>query len=403
MKNIFYVSNTCSPDKFEALFNESKIKPQQQAQKFHSLFIKGLGELNNNIFVMSALPINSLSMDKFWIKKGKEKEDSVEYCYLPFINLPVLRHIFVFISGFIICFLWSFKKQNKLLVGDPLNLTSSASALLVSKLFRYKSVAIVTDLPDFMIRYSAKKSGIKHSLLSVYASICNFLIRKYDAYMILTEQMNEKINPRKKPYIVIEGMVDSSMKDRVNSLNKKYDEKIIIYAGALYEKYGVKKLIEAFMKVRFQDARLWLFGSGEMSNEIKEFEKVDKRIKYFGVVPNSTVVAEEIKATLLVNPRPSDESFTKFSFPSKNMEYMVSGTPLLTTKLPGMPQEYCKYVYLFENESEMGMTETIEAILSNDKEELFTMGAEAKSYVINEKNNIIQARRLLDQLSQFFI
>ena len=29
---------------------------------------------------------------------------------------------------------------------------------------------------------------------------------------------------------------------------------------------------------------------------------------------------------------------------------MVSGTPLLTTKLPGMPMEYWEYVYLFDNE-----------------------------------------------------
>ena len=60
-------------------------------------------------------------------------------------------------------------------------------------------------------------------------------------------------------------------------------------------------------------------------------------------------VAEELKATLLVNPRPTTEEFTIYSFPSKNMEYMASGTPLLTTKLPGMPEEYHQYVLAILN------------------------------------------------------
>ena len=60
-------------------------------------------------------------------------------------------------------------------------------------------------------------------------------------------------------------------------------------------------------------------------------------------------------ATLLINPRFSNEEYTKYSFPSKNMEYMASGTPILTTKLPGMPKEYYEYIYLFEEESIEGM------------------------------------------------
>lgn len=397
--NIFYVASVCSKKKFEQLYKESKIKPQQQVQKFHHLFIKGLEQLEHQVQVMSALPLSRSSSSKRWSHKEKDLEGNIDYHYLPFINFPVVKQLFIFIAGFFTCFKWSMQKENKVLICDVLTITSSVPALLISKIFGFKSVAIVTDLPSFMVNYSADKNrGLQSFVLKLYEKICNFFINKYDLYMILTEQMNEVVNRKMKPYIVIEGMVDSDMKDVINKLGEKREEKIIIYAGALYEKYGVKKLIEAFRDVKIQEARLWLYGAGELEEEIRKYETVDKRIKYFGVVPNIEVVEAERRATLLVNPRSSTEAFTKFSFPSKNMEYMVSGTPLLTTKLPGMKEEYYDYIYLLEDECIEGITEALHHILLKSKEELFFKGFQAKEFVLREKNNVIQAKKLMEKL-----
>ena len=38
---------------------------------------------------------------------------------------------------------------------------------------------------------------------------------------------------------------------------------------------------------------------------------------------NDRVVEEQLRATLLVNPRPTAEAFTKYSFPSRNMGQAV--------------------------------------------------------------------------------
>ena len=183
-----------------------------------------------------------------------------------------------------------------------------------------------------------------------------------------------------------------------NKLEDKYEEKVIIYAGALYEKYGVKSLIEAFIEVKDKDARLWLFGDGDLVNEMNTYQEKDSRVKYFGVVPNEYVVREQLKATLLVNPRPSIEEFTKYSFPSKNMEYMASGTPVLTTPLQGMPKEYNDHVYLFEDETVEGMIKTLTTILSKDKTELHEKGIRAKEFVLKEKNNVVQAEKILKMI-----
>ena len=81
------------------------------------------------------------------------------------------------------------------------------------------------------------------------------------------------------------------------------------------------------------------------------------------------------------------------------MEYMLSGTPLLTTVLPGMPKEYHEYVYLLEDESLEGFRNTIQEILSKSSTELNAFGKKSKDFVLNNKSNVIQAKRIINFLN----
>ena len=74
---------------------------------------------------------------------------------------------------------------------------------------------------------------------------------------------------------------------------------------------------------------------------------------------------------------------------------MVSGTPLLTTRLPGIPKEYFEYVYSIENESETEMSKKIEEILNINNEDLHRKGILAKQFVLGKKNNIIQGEEII--------
>lgn len=76
------------------------------------------------------------------------------------------------------------------------------------------------------------------------------------------------------------------------------------------------------------------------------------------------------------------------------MEYMVSGTPLLTTKLPGMPQEYYPYVFLFEEETVDGYARAIQDVLSRTSDYLYDFGEMARNYVLLNKNNVLQGERI---------
>ena len=174
-----------------------------------------------------------------------------------------------------------------------------------------------------------------------------------------------------------------------------------MYAGGLHSRYGLKKLTEAFMMLPQDNLRLKLFGSGPFVDELKQiYCKKDYRVMYMGVAPNNEVVEAELDASLLVNPRPTHEDFTKYSFPSKNIEYMASGTPLLTTKLPGMPKEYYPYVFLIEDETTEGYSQALADALNKTDEELFEYGEKAKSFVLDKKNSCEQAHRVIELIKQ---
>lgn len=398
MRKILYASSVCSEEVLKFIFETAKIKPQPAAQKFHRLLAEGFARHTDKcrIRTLSSIPVIQANHKKRIWRLPQEVVNGLTYSYIPMLNLNVIKNIVVFFYTFSKVFLWSLTDaKNKIVICDLLNVTISMASLAACKVTGNKIIAIVTDIPGLMVDTSSGNN-------TAMAPVVNKRLTWFDGYIMLTEQMNDVINPRKKPYIIMEGLVDIKMQATTNVLENKYPEKVVLYAGGLFEKYGVKKLVDAFKLLEDTSYRLHLYGSGAMVANMEKYIGDDPRISYRGVIPNHEVVEEQLKATLLVNPRPTDEEFTKYSFPSKNMEYMASGTAVITTKLPGMPKEYHNFVYLFEDESIEGMHRSLNTVLNNNSQDLHHFGNASKSFVLTKKNNLVQSGRIMEFITQNF-
>ena len=394
--NILYVSTLCSKQTSDNLFFSANGKQRLTAQKFHRLIVEGLILNNHQIDVLSSLPVSRSSHPRIFWKWHSERVESIWYHYPFFINLPVLRQVLIFLGGFLYTICWCIKNRNteKVVICDTLNIAITLAARIATRIAGIKVIAIVTDLQKNM---GAARNDNKHKKLlpKLITGFSSSFINSFDYYVILTGQMNEVINTKKKPFIVMEGLVDIKMKELEHEeLNDK--EKVIIYAGGIYEKYGVRKLIDAFYNIKQKNVKLYIYGSGEMEKDMSFLMERDPRLKYFGMVANEIVVKMQLSATLLINPRPTTDEFTKYSFPSKNMEYMVSGTPLVTTLLPGMPSEYNDFIYLLLNETVEGIQKVLRDLLNKPTHELSTFGKKAKRFVLDNKNNVIQSQRIMN-------
>ena len=143
---------------------------------------------------------------------------------------------------------------------------------------------------------------------------------------------------------------------------------------------------------------LHLYGSGDENTiaAVRAMSSRNQRLKYMGIVTNEEIMMRLREADLLVNPRPTDDEYTMYSFPSKNIEYMYSGTPLLTTRLKGIPDEYYSYTLTFDSADLDGYVAGLNKAMLLSKEELKTNGASAHEFVIMKKNSLIQAQRIID-------
>ena len=101
-------------------------------------------------------------------------------------------------------------------------------------------------------------------------------------------------------------------------------------------------------------------------------------------------------ATIIVNPRQNNEEFTKYSFPSKNMEYLSSGVPVIAYKLDGIPDEYDDYILYPEDNSSDGLYKKIKSVLDMSEEERQSVGEKARCFVVENKNKNRQAQRIFE-------
>ena len=57
-------------------------------------------------------------------------------------------------------------------------------------------------------------------------------------------------------------------------------------------------------------------------------------------------------------------------------------------------------MYLLEDETAEGIAEKLRQVLVISDEELFQKGTEARTFVLEQKNNVIQAQKILEMLNR---
>lgn len=396
--DILIVTNSCSDKTYQQIQQKRKRTIVDPQQKFFRLMIDGLAaNKHSNITAASALPVSASTVDQYVFRGTAEKtETGVNYYYLPFLNGKISRYLSLIWSSGSYAKKWckEHRGKNAWVIVDPLVPVISIPTRRAAQKRGIKVAAVVTDIPTLCTNMKGRKENIiKRTFLSIYQKISDRDLHAYDAYIPLTESINDVVNVNKKPHIVIEGFADSKDTE-ISSVHENY----IMYAGGVYEKYGVKTLVDAFISLNRQDVMLYIFGEGPYVDELKKVQALHSNVRYMGCVSPEEAVSYEKRALLLVNPRPTDEEFAKYSFPSKTMEYLLSGTAVVSTRLPGIPEEYFEYMYSFSGYSEDDLRDELTRLLGLPKGEIESKGKNGHDFTLNKKSNIAMAQRMISFL-----
>lgn len=249
---------------------------------------------------------------------------------------------------------------------------------------------IVPDLPQYM-DLSSKKHRLRSAIKTIVNRRLFAMVSTVDCFTVLTKYMCEQLPVKGKPFCVVEGIAPA-IEERV--VKKNQERNTIVYTGSLSGKYGITELVDAFVKLNRKDLYLDIYGYGDSVPYILQQAQLNQRIRYWGNIDNKAARKAQQEALLLVNPRRNNEEYTKYSFPSKTLEYLASGTPVLMCKLPGVPDEYYEYVFSFKED----LYESLNQVVSLPIETLKEKGREGMLYASTKKNARIQSGKIVSML-----
>lgn len=383
--HIVYAVSACSEAVYEKLFAHTKVKPGFQSVKYHRLLIEGLAAWCK-VDVVANPPVNRSVMAAPVVRLPEETLGNAHYHYISAYRNPVRKLLHVGFGTFLRT--WKLARKDSAVVIDCLNVAAGMAALAASRLRGCRCVGIITDLPDLL------------GMGRVSGKLSRFLIDHCTDYVLLTQAMNTYIRNPGKPYVVLEGHADITMREQIPALERKTHPRVCLYAGSLSKRYGLADLVEGFRMANIPDTQLHIYGSGSYTEELQQIAAEDSRIVYGGMLLPNQVVPKEMEATLLVNPRPSREEFVKYSFPSKTMEYLSTGTPVLMTRLPGVPEAYKPHLFFIEEETAQGIARALQEVLGNSEIALFQKGIEGRNFVLEQRNNVVQAKKIVEMLEK---
>ena len=352
-------------------------------------FIYGFKKNNIEMDVVSIEPQKmwSFNFKPIFVKEKKLAEGDILISTLSYCNVPILKQISI---------KHAIKQALKKTVNDDSILivynTMSIFAkpvLQVAKKYSCKCGAVIADLPI------KRKKGL-FRLIEDKRQIS--YIDRFDFILPITKLIHTDYAPN-TPSQVIEGGCFKDNPIFNNSENENHTgQKRIIFSGTINALSGLELLIKAMDYVE-ENIILDIYGKGPDEQKIRHLIENKKNIIYHGFVSNSEMTILQKNADLLACPRKADNYITKYTFPSKILEYLTIGVPIISNWLPGFPIDYKDLLNIPNSESPQDWGKMINSVLNKNSSYYQQKAIFAKTYCQENKNWETQTKKVLSLIS----
>jgi glycosyltransferase involved in cell wall biosynthesis len=178
---------------------------------------------------------------------------------------------------------------------------------------------------------------------------------------------------------------------------------VLAAAGSLDEANGILVILEAFRLLPELRFRLRIAGSGPLDSVVRLAAQLDERIEYLGFLSFADVLDVYSNADVLLNIRPTRALNTRYFFPSKLMEYLASGTPVITTCTGHVEQEFRDFVWLVREETPAELASLIRIVADEPAAARQRKAEQARKYMSENKTWAVQAARVAAFLSNLAV
>ena len=363
MKIVYFTTAQTEKD-YRTFIEQWRIALNASNQNFHNKLIRSLA-INNEVHVISIRPFSISKMKVAKLPSETKKEDNVTWHYLERSGGKILRSLTIVPQ--VKKILKSIDLSDAIFITDTINPSASGTVNKINKKLNRPVIGICTDSPSNI-------SGTKRS----YTLYLLEQASNYQGYIALTEGLNYLFNPDGKPSYILEGVVENRTFPKTNEIRPDY----LFFGGAMMERYGMYQLIEAYKILNPKDIELYVCGHHLDKNQYKEAVKGYPRIKYLGLLPMNKVMEYEHRALACVNPRPFTEDLDRFSIPSKTLEYMSMGVPVISVKNSILMEKFPDEVIWLESANESDIVHGIKQLLNMSYEERDVLAQKARTRVL---------------------
>lgn len=361
--------------------------------------IDALSKHTDDLCVLSYPQLPSFPKSKIvWLKGETMGINGVKYQRLSSFNLPLLRILYRNLVYLWQIIKWCIKTENPQTRQHIIQYNVSSPSLivtLVGRSFRNTDVsAFLYDLGMPPTSYHLSKTKrLIYKLIDIQAQK---LIKHLDySFAINNHVIDAYSSPEKS--IIIDGGISNDVLKRLPLPDKRDNSKFtMLIAGNLTETNGIKMLLDASKQIHDKDIEFWFAGRGNMLDDIKMQAKIDNRIVYKGFLSTDELFYVYSCVNVLLNLRLMPENEGQNLFPSKLLEYLVTGREVITTNFAHVEKEYGNICYVLKENTLECLINQILQIKNNIKE---TKGDKSQRFMMETHTWDAQITKILNFIS----
>lgn len=315
---------------------------------------------------------------------------------LPFINVHPLKWVTSGLAVFATIAAWSWRNRRRPRAVQCLNLTMPPGLFVwvAARLTGSRAVVWVLDVfepgtlvPDTWFR------RLDFALL-------RWLLPRFDGIMVVSQAIADDFAPSRR-VCRIEGGVfpELLLSPRASVDRRPTDVFRIVLSGSLESYNGVHIALSA-LELLPPGYELVVAGAGSLSERVRAAAAANPRLIFTGFLDFDRLLALYASSDLLLNLRLTRSLDTKYFFPSKLMELLASGTPVLSTCTGHVRDVYGHVLYLLEDETPAALASKVMTIAAEPREARQSLGAHAREFTLREKSWARQGQHLATYLRE---
>lgn len=383
------------PDSMMSRILEQEILPIQ-TQRFGTALVAALrAGFHDNLEVMSTAPLVDFPHSRLLFGPGAKWtiDHRINATMLPFLNLTALKHLTRFLATFVFVSRWILKNKisRRIIVLLGVQSCKLWGVLLAQVFGACITISYLTD--DLGLPLNWEKSLLKKMRL-FDVNLMKRGMQRLSGVITMTSDLAKKLAPG-RPALVMPTIRHSSPGLDLADLPAPQDGTFnIVYTGKLCHSYGLDLLLETFRRADRSNWRLLISGWGEMEDAIRDFARDDPRVDFFGLLNSEELLRLRQRADVLVNPKLTSTPTSSLAFPSKIVEYLGTGKPVVSTDLPIFDDGFRQHLIIARSDSPEDLISCLDRISSWDDHQRESWRSQTLRFVNEELSPSIQGVRI---------